>query len=152
MSEEQALSRLTTLCARAEHCSGEMLDKMSRWEIPAEAQARIMEHLVDNKYIDDERFCRAFVRDKMEYNQWGRRKIEQALYAKRIDREMRNAVLDEIDDDDFVAILRPLIAEKRRRTQAKSDYEMNMKLMRFAASRGFTFDQIHRCMDVPDEF
>lgn len=151
LTEEQALARLTTLCASAEHCSGEMLDKMSRWELSEEAQARIMEHLIKNKYIDDERYCRAFVHDKMEYNHWGRRKIEQALYAKHMDKTIQKTVLDEIPDEDFIAILRPLIEQKRRQTRANSEYEMNMKLMRFAASRGFTIDQIRQCIDAPDE-
>ena len=148
MSEEQALARLTALCAGAEHCTGEMIDKMTKWEISEEAQARIMEHLVKNKYIDDERYCRAFVHDKMEYNHWGRRKIEQALYVKHVDKAIQKAVLDEIPDEDFIDILRPLIVQKRRQTRANSEYEMNMKLMRFAASRGFTIEQIRQCIDV----
>lgn len=148
MSEEQALARLTALCAGAEHCTGEMIDKMTKWEISEEAQARIMEHLVKNKYIDDERYCRAFVHDKMEYNHWGRRKIEQALYVKHMDKAIQKTVLDEIPDEDFIDILRPLIVQKRRQTRANSEYEMNMKLMRFAASRGFTIEQIRQCIDV----
>lgn len=151
MSEEQALARLTALCASAEHCTGEMVDKMTRWGVSEEAQARVMEHLIKNKYIDDERYCRAFVHDKMEYNHWGRRKIEQALYAKHIDKTIQNSVLDEIPEEDFIDILRPLIEQKRRQTRANSEYEMNMKLMHFAASRGFTIDQIRRCIDAPDE-
>ena len=148
MSEEQALARLTALCASAEHCTGEMIDKMTKWEISEEAQARIMEHLLKNKYIDDERYCRAFVHDKMEYNHWGRRKIEQALYVKHVDKAIQKTVLDEIPDEDFIDILRPLIVQKRRQTRANSEYEMNMKLMRFAASRGFTIEQIRQCIDV----
>lgn len=148
MSEEQALARLTALCAGAEHCTGEMIDKMTKWEISEEAQARIMEHLVKNKYVDDERYCRAFVHDKMEYNHWGRRKIEQALYVKHVDKAIQKTVLDEIPDEDFIDILRPLIVQKRRQTRANSEYEMNMKLMRFAASRGFTIEQIRQCIDV----
>lgn len=151
MSEEQALARLTALCASAEHCTGEMVDKMTRWGVSEEAQARVMEHLIKNKYIDDERYCRAFVHDKMEYNHWGRRKIEQALFAKHIDKTIQNSVLDEIPEEDFIDILRPLIEQKRRQTRANSEYEMNMKLMHFAASRGFTIDQIRRCIDAPDE-
>lgn len=150
MTEEQALARLTTLCASAEHCTGEMIDKMTKWEIPEEAQARIMEHLVSNKYVDDERYCRAFVHDKMEYNHWGRRKIEQALYVKHVDKAIQTKVLDEIPDSDFISILRPLIDQKRRQTRADNDYEMNIKLMRFAASRGFTIDQIRQCIEEVD--
>ena len=150
MTEEQALARLTALCASAEHCTGEMIDKMAKWEIPEEAQARIMEHLVSNKYVDDERYCRAFVHDKMEYNHWGRRKIEQALYVKHVDKAIQTKVLDEIPDSDFISILRPLLDQKRRQTRADNDYEMNIKLMRFAASRGFTIDQIRQCIEEVD--
>lgn len=150
MTEEQALARLTALCASAEHCTGEMIDKMTKWEIPEEAQARIMEHLVNNKYVDDERYCRAFVHDKMEYNHWGRRKIEQALYVKHVDKAIQTKVLDEIPDSDFIDILRPLLDQKRRQTRADNDYEMNIKLMRFAASRGFTIDQIRQCIEEVD--
>ena len=150
MTEEQALARLTALCASAEHCTGEMIDKMTKWEIPEEAQARIMEHLVSNKYVDDERYCRAFVHDKMEYNHWGRRKIEQALYVKHVDKAIQTKVLDEIPDSDFIDILRPLIDQKRCQTRADNDYEMNIKLMRFAASRGFTIDQIRQCIEEVD--
>jgi regulatory protein len=127
-----------------------MIDKMTKWEIPEEAQARIMEHLVSNKYVDDERYCRAFVHDKMEYNHWGRRKIEQALYVKHVDKAIQTKVLDEIPDSDFISILRPLLDQKRRQTRADNDYEMNIKLMRFAASRGFTIDQIRQCIEEVD--
>jgi regulatory protein len=127
-----------------------MIDKMTKWEIPEEAQARIMEHLVSNKYVDDERYCRAFVHDKMEYNHWGRRKIEQALYVKHVDKAIQTKVLDEIPDSDFIDILRPLLDQKRRQTRADNDYEMNIKLMRFAASRGFTIDQIRQCIEEVD--
>ena len=150
MTEEQALARLTSLCASAEHCTGDMIDKMTKWEIPEEAQARIMEHLVSNKYVDDERYCRAFVHDKMEYNHWGRRKIEQALYVKHVDKAIQTKVLDEIPDSDFIDILRPLLDQKRRQTRADNEYEMNIKLMRFAASRGFTIDQIRQCIEEVD--
>lgn len=150
MTEEQALARLTALCASAEHCTGEMIDKMTKWEIPEEAQARIMEHLVSNKYVDDERYCRAFVHDKMEYNHWGRRKIEQALYVKHVDKAIQTKVLDKIPDSDFIDILRPLLDQKRRQTRADNEYEMNIKLMRFAASRGFTIDQIRQCIEEVD--
>ena len=121
---------------------------MRRWGMAPEAQARVMARLVGERYVDDERYCRAFVHDKMEYNHWGRRKIEQTLYVKHVDKAIQKAVLDEIPDEDFIDILRPLIAQKRRQTRANSEYEINMKLMRFAASRGFTIEQIRQCIDV----
>ena len=124
-----------------------MLEKMRKWGMADEAQARVMQRLVSERYIDDERFARAFVRDKILYNKWGRRKVEQALWAKRIDEDIRRQVLSEVDDEEYIRILRPLLKQKRRSTKAQSDYEQNQKLVKFALSRGFTFDIIRQCMD-----
>lgn len=151
MSEQEALLRLTSLCSTAEHCSHEMLEKMRRWEIDEDAQTRIMEYLVKEKYIDDERYARFFAKDKIRYNKWGRRKVEQAMWQKHIDTDIQQRVLDEIDDDEYLLILRPLLKSKRRTVKAANNYEMNMKLIRFAMGRGFTMDIIRQCLDN-DEF
>lgn len=152
-TENDAYLTLAALCAQAEHCQWEMLEKMRRWELPEEAQARVMQKLVSERYIDDERYARAFVKDKIRYNKWGRRKVEQALWQKRIDEKIRRQVLDEVDDDEYLSVLRPLLKQKRKSTKAQSDYELNQKLMRFALGRGFTFDIIRQCLDVeePDD-
>jgi regulatory protein len=124
---------------------------MRRWELPEEEQARVMQRLVSERYVDDERYARAFVKDKVRYNKWGRRKVEQALWQKHIDEDIRQRVLDEVDDSEYLAILKPLLQQKRRSTKAANDYELNQKLVRFAVSRGFTFDIIRQCLDVNEE-
>ncbi len=150
-TENDAYLTLAALCAQAEHCQHEMLEKMRRWELPDEAQARVMERLVKERYVDDERYARAFVKDKVRYNKWGRRKVEQALWQKHIDEDIRQRALDEVDDEEYLTVLRPLLQQKRKSTKAQSDYELNQKLMRFAIGRGFTFDIIRQCIDVEDE-
>lgn len=151
ISEKDALLRLSALCAQGEHCQWEMLEKLRKWEISEEAQARIMERLVKDRYVNDERFARAFVMDKIRYNKWGRRKVEQALWQKHIDEAIRQQVLDDISDEEYLNILRPLLKQKRRTTKAGSEWEMNQKLLRFAVGRGFTFDIIRQCLDVDSE-
>lgn len=150
-TEQEAYLTLTALCAQAEHCQWEMLEKMRRWEVPEEAQARVMQRLVKENYVDDERYAEAFVKDKIRYNKWGRRKVDQGLWQKHIDADIRKRVLDEVDDDEYLSVLRPLLKQKRKTTKANSDYELNQKLMRFALGRGFTFDIIRQCIDVEEE-
>ena len=128
-----------------------MLEKMRRWEVPEDAQARIMAKLIKERYVDDERYAQAFVKDKIRYNKWGRRKVEQALWQKRVDEDIRKRVLDDVDDAEYLSVLRPLLKQKRKTIKAKNDYELNQKLMRFAVGRGFTFDIIRQCMDIDDE-
>lgn len=147
ITEQQALSKLTGLCARAEHCSGEMLDKMRQWGVDEEAQARIMEYLTKNKFVDDERFARFFINDKIKYNSWGRRKIEQALWMKHIDRTVYDPIFDEVDPEEYLAQLRPIIKQKLKTTKANSDYERSMKVIKYAMSRGFEIDLIRKCIN-----
>lgn len=150
-TEQDAYLTLAALCAKAEHCQYEMLQKMGHWELSEEAKARVMQRLLKERYIDDERYAHAFVKDKIHYNKWGRRKVEQALWQKHIDEDIRKRVLDEVDDDEYLNILRPLLKQKRKSIKANSDYELNQKLMRFALGRGFTFDIIRQCLDIEEE-
>ena len=150
-TETDAYLTLAALCAQAEHCQYEMLEKMRRWEMPEEEQAHVMQRLVSERYVDDERYARAFVKDKVRYNKWGRRKVEQALWQKHIDDDIRQRVLDEVDDEEYLNVLRPLLKQKRKSTKANNDYELNQKLVRFTLSRGFTFDIIRQCLDVSEE-
>ena len=150
-TEQEAYLTLASLCANAEHCQWEMREKMRRWELSEETQTRILNRLVSERYIDDVRFARAFVKDKVKYNKWGRRKVEQALWQKHIDEDIRQQVLDEIADEDYVLVLRAMLQQKRKSIKANSDYELNGKLIRFAVSRGFTMDIIKQCISVSDE-
>lgn len=151
MTEEKALSRLAALCSRGEHSAGEMDEKMRRWGLDEDARGRVVQYLVSHKYVDDERFARAFVRDKLEYNGWGRRKLEQALWQKRVAQDIIDRVLDDTAPEDFTEKLRPLLAAKRRTVKAKDSRELTAKLIRFAMGRGFSYEQIRECLDDADE-
>ena len=151
MTAQEAYLQLAALCAQAEHCEQEMRDKMKRWEIDESVQNQVIGRLTKERYIDNERYARAFVKDKIRYNKWGRRKVQQALWLKRIDEEIQQRVLDEIDEKEYLNVLRPLLKQKRKSIKAQSDYELNQKLVRFALGRGFTFDIIRQCLDV-DEY
>lgn len=151
LSEQEALARLQALCAQGEHSSGEMRDKMRRWLLPHDAQERVLEQLIDDRFVDDERFSRIFVRDKLRFDRWGRRRLEQALYKKGVARDVICSTLDAVPEADYIAVLRPLLDSKRRSLKAATDYELNAKLVRFALGRGFSFAQIRQCMDGADE-
>lgn len=153
ISEADAKSRLAALCAKSEHCCGEMLDKMRQWEMAEDARARIMKYLTEHKFVDDERYARAMAIDKVRYSKWGRKKIEQALWLKHVDPDIIKTVLDEIPDSEYLDVLRPLLKAKRRSVKGSSEYEVTQKLVRFAMSRGFDYQLIRECLgsDVEEE-
>ena len=151
-SPEEALAALMALCARAEHSQGEMLQKMRQWQISEQDQAAIMQRLIDQHFVDDQRFARAFVKDKRLYAKWGPRKIDQALRTKGIDQDTRRDALDEISGEQWLETLQPLLDAKRRQTHADNQWELNGKLVRYALSRGFTYPIIRQCIADADQY
>ena len=150
-TEQEAYLQLAALCAQAEHCQQEMRDKIKRWEMAPEVQELVIARLIKERYIDDERYARAFVKDKIRYNKWGRRKVQQGLWMKHIDDDIQQRVLSEVDDTEYLAVLKPLLKQKAKSIKAENDYELTQKLVRFALGRGFTYDIIRQCLDVDDE-
>jgi hypothetical protein len=103
------------------------------------------------KYIDEERFCRAFVNDKYRFAKWGKVKIAQALQLKKVSYNVCRRFLNEIDEEEYLSILDSLLAAKRKSVHAENEYELNGKLMRFALSRGFEMKDIRHCIQLSDE-
>ena len=92
--------------------------------------------------------------DKIRYNKWGRRKIEQALWQKRISEDIAHDVFDQVDDQEYIQVLAPLLKSKFKTIKAKTDYERSMKLIKFALGRGFEMRLIRQCVDeaeLPDD-
>lgn len=143
ITAEQALARAEELCARAEHASGEIREKLWRWGIGPDQADGIIDSLQERRFLDDARFARAFVRDKIEFAGWGRRKIALALYKKRVPRDIITEALESIDMEAYTARLAGLI---RRAAEAMGDdartYEGRTRLYRRAAARGFEPDII----------
>ncbi|OKZ09374.1 MAG: hypothetical protein BHV75_12835 [Bacteroides oleiciplenus] len=151
ITETEALSKVAAYCSTAEHCRAEVSEKLQRWGLPYDAIERILERLENEKYIDEERFCRAFVNDKYRFAKWGKVKIAQALQLKKISYNVYRRFLNEIDEEEYLSILDGLLLAKRKSVHAGNEFELNGKLMRFALSRGFEMKDISRCIQLSDE-
>lgn len=142
LSEEEAYTKLSALCAVAEYCCADMRKKMSAWELPEGAGERVLKRLLDEKYVDEARYAHAFTRDKFRYNHWGMVRIERELRMKGIDAFLIEEAKEDIEDDDYLGALRRMIEAKRGSVKGRSEYEVRMKLIRFAVSRGYGMDSI----------
>ncbi len=146
-TEAQAQASLAALCARGEHCTGEMDEKMRRWGLDEDARGRVISYLVEQKFVDDERFARAYVNDKVRYDRWGRRKIEQGLWQKKVAEDIQHRVLDEVPSQLYEETLLPMMQAKWPTIKAETDYERSLKLIKWAMGRGYEMDVIRRCID-----
>lgn len=149
-SESEARNKAEAYCLSVERCVSEVEAKLEQWGADHEIKDRVIEHLIKEKYIDQRRYCAAFVRDKYRFNQWGRMKIVQALRLKKIPTDVISLGLEEIDESEYLSILSGLVEQKKRSIKANTDYERNGKLIRFAIGRGFEMEEILRCVKQID--
>ena len=134
---EKALIRCEELCARAERCEHELSEKMRAWRIDSRDIEAIINSLTTRRFLDDSRFARAFVRDKYRFARWGRRKLAMALKQKRIDSDTIDEALEEINQEEYTAVLRTLLKAKAAHMDRPLSYDDRVKLFRFAVARGF---------------
>ncbi|MDO4949929.1 MAG: regulatory protein RecX [Bacteroidales bacterium] len=150
ITKEQARSKAEAYCAKSEHCEAEIRMKLLDWKVGTSDAEEVVRHLIDERYIDNHRFAKAFVRDKFRFGSWGKVKIAQHLRAKQIDPSVIEEALDEIDATAYIDTLRRLLAAKSRNVTAHSEYERNGKLIRFALGRGFEMTDILTCIPQSD--
>lgn len=137
LSKQEALDKAQAYCARAEHCAADVRRKLYAWGASSDLFDGIEKNLYANGFLDDERFCRAYVHDKVAYQSWGRLKIQAGLRALQLPETDIREAIDSIDDTQYFANLRKLIAQR------KTDSED--KLLRFLSQRGFTYEEIKKC-------
>ena len=134
LSKLEAYSKAQAYCARSEHCAADVRRKLHEWGIEPTFFDFIEENLYADGYLNDERFCRAYVHDKVAYQSWGRLKIQAGLRALQLPESAIQTALDEIDEETYYTNLRRL-AESRRSDSPD-------KRLRFLLQRGFTYEEI----------
>ena len=139
---EEFFLKASYYCSLSEHCIKKVRDKLVQWETPSEFIDPIIEKLLEQDYINEERFARAFVKDKFRFNHWGRIKISTHLRALGISSENIAKAMDEIDEDEYAEILDEIVEKKRKTIKKGTDLEVRAKLLRHALSRGFEYEII----------
>ena len=129
-------------CATAEHCSYEVRLKLQQWGATDEQIEHIIAHLQAERFVDELRYCQAFVHDKLLYQGWGRMKMRAQLQAKHLSTAAIEQALNEIDRDTYMSVLTRVLATKKRSIKS-ADPQVREKLIRFAMQRGFTYDEIN---------
>lgn len=135
------LNNLRRQCSRREYCTKDILAKAEKaLEGNREEAQKILQTLVEEKYVDDLRYASAYAREKSSISGWGEVKIRYMLSAKSIDRDTISKALEEIDEKKADDRLRKLLENKCR--TLKDDPQWKMKLLRFALGRGYSYDEV----------
>lgn len=131
--------RAERYCAGAEHCPSDVEQLLRRLGATAEQADGVIGILKEQNYLNEARYCRAYVHDKVAFQGWGRMKISAGLRAKQLAEKEISAALKEIDETTYAANIRKLLHAKRGQDR--------QKVMRFMLQRGYTYDDMRQYTD-----
>jgi regulatory protein len=133
----QILTKAMAVCSRSERCRFDVVEKLRQWELPEDEIAPAIDYLIKERFLDEERFVRFYVNDKLRFNKWGKVKLSFMLRQKQISENIIREAFSQIDNDLYLKTLRSLLASKIKSIKGSSDYERKGKLAVFAQSHGF---------------
>ena len=150
MTESEGKTLAERYCSGAEHCCQEVRAMLERHKAESEDIDRILKHLVKEGYIDESRYARAFVHDKVRFAKWGRIKIAQALWQKRIPQDIADEALADIDEDEYMTALKDVVKSKCRVAKGTDEYERKMKTMKTVCGRGYEPSLASKVLNMSD--
>ena len=132
-----AIERLKNYCALQDRCQWDVTQKMNEWGLLEMTQNHILEILIQEKYVDEERFAQSFCRGKFLIKKWGKVKITNELKKKKISNICIKKGLKEIDLTEYDLLLENLLTKKNDTLRDKNHFTRKSKLARFLIQRGF---------------
>jgi regulatory protein len=141
-SREQAKVKAESYCAYQERSQFEIRNKIYEWGLHQKDVEEIISELIEQNFLNEERFAMAYSLGKFRIKGWGKIKIRQGLKLKRIPDKLIMKSLKAIDDDDYVLMLKKILEKKTNTISEKEPFKLRYLLTRFAASKGYELDLI----------
>ena len=138
----EARRKLEYFCTYRDRCISEVEQKMSEYGLIPEVQDQILVHLIQNKFLDEERFARSFVRGKFGIKKWGRKKIVSALRFKKVSEPCIRLGLSEIDQMKYLEVLRELIVERWNKYAKYKAFQRKGKTAAYLMQRGYEAEEV----------
>lgn len=139
----EAKAKIEAYCAYQERCHYEVATKLKALGMDAEQSSRLISHLIEDNFLNEERFAIAYASGKLRIKHWGRNKIKQGLLAKFVSKPIIQTALYSFEEDEYVTVFQQLAERKWRELEKEKDkWKRKAKLTRFLQSRGFENDLI----------
>lgn len=134
---DEAQNKLESYCAYQERCHKEVRAKLQDMNMISEAVDKIMVHLIQNNYLNEERFAKAFVRGKFRIKKWGKNRLVRELKFKDISKYAIDVALKEIEDQDYFETLDELTQKRIAQVNEKNSYKKKKKVADYLLYRGW---------------
>ena len=144
---DQIKAKMEHYCAYQDRCHFDVEKKLREFFLIPEARDEILLGLMQEKFLDEERFAKSFVRGKFRIKHWGRKKIVQELKKRNISEYLIKKGLEEIDSAEYFTTMETLLRKKKESLSSKNDYEIQNKLISFMMNKGYEYELIKEVID-----
>ena len=148
LTKEQALQKLKHYCGYQERCHAEVRDKLYQLGVWKKDHDEIISKLIEEQYLNEERFAIAFAGGKFRMKQWGRVKIKYELKQKRVSDYSIKKALKQIDEEQYRNVLDELAREKYASLKSEQYLIRKKKTMDFLVQRGYEHDLINEVIST----
>lgn len=146
-NKDDAYSKIAKYCDYQERSSGEVRTKLFQHAIYGPLQEEIINRLIAEDIISDQRYAMAYVRGKFRINGWGKNKISNELKFDKIPNSIIQEALAQIDDEDYFKEIKKEILKKSRilKKKEKNESILKKKVIAFMIQRGFGYSDVIEC-------
>lgn len=136
-----ALQKARKYCAFSERSHYDVALKLREWEIDEKTSNWIISELIQENFLNEERFAMSYTRGKFNQNKWGKNKIKQGLRQKKITNFLIIKALQSISDDDYYNVLKNEVQKyvKIKKLNYRNDFQ---KMLNYLSQKGFETDLI----------
>ncbi len=144
----EAIIALEKYCIYQDRCHQEVINKLYKMHMISEAQEVILVHLIQNNYLNEERFAKSFVSGKFNQKKWGKIKITNHLRAKQISTVNIKTALKLINNETYLDVLKLLAQKKMQQVKAKNNFEKRKKISYYLQTKGYELSLIIDVLNV----
>jgi len=149
-SLKDALRKAALFCAYQERTQQEVRERLKEWGMLGDDAEEVIAELIQQNYLNEERFAKSFAGGKFRVKGWGRRKIRQHLQQRGITGYNLDQAMNEIAPADYRTTLTELLDKKRRTLRDDSPLIVKQKLVRYALSKGYESDLVWQVLASED--
>lgn len=143
---DEIKKKLEYYCVYQDRCHKDVEEKLREFFLIPEAKEEIIIHLIQENYLNEERFAKSFVRGKHNIKKWGRNRIKKELEFRDISAYSIKKGFQEIEEDDYYNTLLQLAEKKNGLLKETNEYQRKQKLKTFLFNKGYEYDLIAKAV------
>ena len=144
---KKAYSYFSNRCSKKELSAREVMVGLQKYQLKLSEKHRLINKLKKEKYIDHDRYAKAFTNDRFNFYKWGKLKIKQQLLMKGIEEPLIDNALSLVDDDAYQSLIKELALKKKSQIRTDYHFQAKQKICNALNAKGFEGELVYEIVE-----